>query len=119
VQGRIKRKQTEARNAWPLAHAGAQADPVCPLCDRPIPASQRDAHHLVPRSRGGVETVWLHRICHRQVHALFTEAELERHYANADALRSHPEMARFLDWVRRKPGDFFERTRKSQRLRGR
>jgi hypothetical protein len=28
---------------------------------------QRDAHHLVPKSRGGTETVWLHRICHRQI----------------------------------------------------
>jgi hypothetical protein len=35
------------------------------------------------------------------------------------ALRQHPELAKFLDWVRRKPDDFFERTRKSQRLRSR
>ena len=64
-------------------------------------------------------TVWLHRICHRQVHALFTEAELERGDHHVDALREHPEMARFLAWVRRKPDDFFERTRKSERLRRR
>jgi len=91
----------------------------CILCGRPIPPAQRDAHHLVPKSRGGTMTVWLHRICHRQVHALFTEAELERGYHHVDALREHPEMARFLAWVRRKPDDFFERTRKSERVRRR
>ena len=117
MQGRIKRRQG-------LAVAAPQEPidreiPVCPLCERPIPPAQRDAHHLVPKSRGGTMTVWLHRICHRQVHALFTEAELERGYHHVDALREHPEMARFLAWVRRKPDDFFERTRKSERVRRR
>lgn len=119
VQGRIKRRRAEAAA---FDHPPAAADDrgvVCPLCDRPIPPSQRDAHHLVPRSRGGVQTAWLHRICHRQVHALFTEVELEREYHDPEALRRHPAMARFLDWVRRKPDDFHERTRKSARLKGR
>lgn len=116
MQGRIRRRQSEAQAALQRVDA---ADIVCPLCERPIPPSQRDAHHLVPKSRGGVQTVWLHRICHRQVHALFSEAELERDYRDVDALRSHPLMARFLDWVRHKPDGFYERTRKSARLRGR
>ena len=45
--------------------------------------------------------------------------ELAREYHLVEALRQHPELAKFLGWVRRKPGDFFERTRKSQRLRSR
>lgn len=117
MQGLIRRK---------LAHAAAQratvgahdAQPICPLCDRPIPSAQRDAHHLVPRSRGGRQTTFLHRICHRQVHALFTEAELARDYRTADALRAHPELIKFVAWVQRKPNDFFERTRPSTRKRG-
>lgn len=117
MQGRIKRKAAEqAAHRRPLTDAAA-LDPVCPLCDRPVPPSQRDAHHLVPRSRGGVATVVMHRICHRQVHALFTEAELERHYPTAEALRAHPEMARFIQWIAAKPAAFTERTRKSTRLR--
>ena len=51
-------------------------DVVCPICDRPIPDSQKDAHHLIPKSKGGKTTEYLHRICHRQIHALFTETEL-------------------------------------------
>ena len=95
----------------------AQLDPVCPLCDRKIPPSQRDAHHLVPKSKGGRHTEYLHRICHRQIHALFTETELARQFNSVDALLAHPEMAHFLAWVKTKPDDFMERTRKSQRLR--
>ena len=115
MQGRIKRLRAQAS---PLVETTPD-EVVCPLCDRPVPPAQRDAHHLIPKSRGGVQTTWLHRICHRQIHALFNETELARQYHQVDALRAHPEMARFLDWVRRKPDDFYERTRKSQRLKGR
>ncbi len=111
--GRIKRKQ---RAGAPVA-APAQPDPLCPLCERPIPPAQQDAHHFLPKSKGGRATTLLHRICHRQVHALFGEAELARVYATAEALRAHPDMARFLDWVRSKPPGFMERTRRSARRR--
>lgn len=116
MKGRIKRRLLQAIES-PRTMAEVQG--VCPLCDRPIPPSQRDAHHLIPKSRGGERTAWLHRICHRQIHALFTESELEKDFHQVEALRAHPQMARFLEWVRRKPDDFYERTRKSQRLRQR
>lgn len=92
---------------------------ICPLCKRAIPAAQKDAHHLVPKSRGGRHTEYLHRICHRQIHALFSETELARQFNNLEALLAHPEMARFVSWVQTKPDAFYERTRKSQRLRSR
>lgn len=111
--GRIKRRQRDVLlDTLPALDAG---DPTCPLCGRPIPPSQRDAHHLVPRSRGGTQTELLHRICHRQVHALFSESELARQFATANALLAHPDMARFVAWVRSKPPEFMERTRKSRR----
>ncbi|HEU4460148.1 MAG TPA: HNH endonuclease signature motif containing protein [Methylibium sp.] len=118
MQGHIKRLRAQA------AHAARQSPPtpshpICPLCSRPIPASQRDAHHLIPKSHGGTQTAWLHRICHRQIHALFTEAELARSFHHVEALRAHPDIARFVAWVRTKPDDFHERTRRSTRLRGR
>lgn len=120
MRGRIRRQQAEAdAAARAVALPRSDGAVVCPLCGRPIPPTQRDAHHLVPKSRGGVRTVDLHRICHRQVHALFTEAQLARSYSDIDALRMHPAMARFLAWVRTKPNDFFERTRKSAALRQR
>lgn len=90
---------------------------ICPLCDREIPPDQRDEHHLVPKSRGGRVTATLHRICHRQIHALFSESELEQHYASAEALLAHPDMRKFVDWVRKKPPGFMDGTRRSNRRR--
>lgn len=93
------------------------ADVRCPLCERKIPAAQRDAHHLIPKSKGGRHTEYLHRICHRQIHALFTETELARQFNSVEALLAHPDMASFVAWVKTKPDEFMERTRKSQRIR--
>jgi hypothetical protein len=117
---KLARAERAARGAEERAPANfppRQSDPICPLCERPIPAAQRDAHHLVPRSLGGRYTEYLHRICHRQIHALFTEAELARSYHTVEALLAHPEVQRFVRWVRTRPPGFSERTRKSGRLK--
>lgn len=90
---------------------------LCPLCGRRIPADQRDAHHLVPKSKGGRVTQYLHRICHRQIHALFSETELARRYNTVDALLECEAIRAFVAWVRTKPDGFFERTRSSRRKR--
>lgn len=90
---------------------------ICPLCDRTIPDSQKDAHHLIPKSKGGKRTEFLHRICHKQVHALFTETELAVEFNTAEVLRTHPEMQKFIAWVKNKPNNFYEKTRKSSRLK--
>lgn len=92
---------------------------VCPLCGRPIPPAQRDAHHLVPKGKGGRVTTYLHRICHRQIHAVLTETELARQYATVDALLAHPDISTFVAWVRTKPDDFFVSVRKSARVKKR
>jgi hypothetical protein len=92
---------------------------VCPLCERPIPPAQADRHHLVPKSKGGRATEYLHRICHRQIHALLSEGELASQFATVDALLQHPEIQAFVAWVKSKPDNFFVRTQKSQRIRKR
>jgi hypothetical protein len=113
MTGRIRRKAVPGPASLPRPPEAL----TCPLCDRLIPPAQRDAHHLVPRSKGGRQTEYLHRICHRQVHALLTETELAREYSTVEALQAHPGMVQFLAWVRGKPPDFSERTRKSARIR--
>lgn len=118
MAGRIRRKLLAAHFDSQELHR-TPAPLLCPLCQRPIPESQKDAHHLIPKSRGGRATEYLHRICHRQIHALLTEVELEREYNSVEALLAHPAIARFVEWIRTKPDDFHERTRKSQRMRQR
>ena len=90
-----------------------EAEPVCPLCDRPIPAGvPQSLHHLVPRLRGGRhgETVLLHQICHNEIHASLTETELARDYATVEALRAHPRLEKFIRWVAKRPPEFRSRT---------
>lgn len=112
AQGRIKRLQREALLA---SHAHKASDPaVCALCDRAIPPALQDAHHLTPKSRGGVATVLMHRACHKQIHALFTETELARDYASIQALHAHPQIAKFIQWVQDKPSDFNPPIRRSR-----
>ncbi len=114
--GRIRKKQIIDEQ---LAFSN-QAEPViCPICSREIPPEQRDAHHLIPRSKGGKVTEYLHRICHRQIHALFTETELAAKLNTAESIREHPQMQTFIQWVQRKPNAFYERVAKSTRLRNR
>lgn len=87
-------------------------DPLCPLCGRPIPPDvPQSRHHLVPRLRGGKrgETVLLHAICHAEIHATLSESALARDYATIAALRAHPRLARFIEWVARRPPGFRSR----------
>ncbi len=86
---------------------------ICPLCERPL-GRRRERHHLVPRLKGGRETVLLHPICHRKIHSLFSEALLARSYATVAALRAHPDMATFIEWLAGKPPDFHAATRSAR-----
>jgi hypothetical protein len=63
-------------------------------------------HHPVPKSRGGRTVVPLHPICHRTIHATFTNAELARMPAAAEVLLEREEIRRFVQWVGSKPPDF-------------
>ena len=93
-------------------------DPICALCGRPIPEGvAQSRHHLVPRLKGGKggATVLLHHICHKEIHATLTEADLARDYNTPEALRSHPRLARFIGWVRKRPPGFLSRTPGSRR----
>jgi len=59
--------------------------------------------------------VAIHPICHRAIHANFTNAELARLPSEAAALAATPAMVRFLAWIRGKPPDFHAPTRGAKR----
>lgn len=88
--------------------------PLCFLCGRAL-GSRVELHHPVPRSRGGRETVPVHPVCHRAIHRALDNKALERGYSSAAALRSHPELARFIAWVEGKDPDFHVPTRRGRR----
>lgn len=112
--GKIRKKIISELPALSLEEG---LDLVCPICDRPIPQAQKDAHHLIPKSKGGKATEYLHRICHRQIHALFSETELATKLNTAEILKEHPDIEKFIKWVKNKPNSFYERTSKSIRLK--
>jgi hypothetical protein len=76
-----------------------------------------DRHHLVPKTAGGRETVFMHRICHRKIHSVLDERALATAYRDPAALRSHPDIAAFVRWVRTKPAEFTKRTEPAKRRR--
>ena len=81
----------------------------CPICGRDmIEGPSVDRHHWVPRTKGGREAVPLHLICHRMIHRLFDESALAERYADPAALRDHPDMRRFVAWVRRQPPEYVD-----------
>ena len=84
----------------------------CPLCQREMVKGKRiSKHHLVPKSKKGKETLYLHDICHQKIHSVFTEKELEKKYNNVDALLSNEEIQKFVSWVKNKPIDFYDSNR--------
>jgi 5-methylcytosine-specific restriction endonuclease McrA len=106
--GRADRKAAEAMQR-PPEEVPAE---LCPLCGRPLGERTQD-HHLVPKSRGGRETVTLHPICHQAIHANVSNSDLERKYPTIEALQAREDVARFLEWVADKDPDFHVATRKA------
>lgn len=87
----------------------------CLLCGR-ILEKPVDKHHTVPKSRGGRETVYLHKICHSKIHSVINEAELKKIYNSIDKLKKHPEINKFINWISSKPTSFYKRTKKKKYL---
>jgi hypothetical protein len=96
-----------------MATLAARHELSCFLCERPIGA-RVEWHHPVPKSRGGRETVPVHPICHRAIHATLDNKALERGYHTPEALRAHPEVGKFVAWVRTKEPDFHAPTRRKR-----
>ena len=78
---------------------------ACWLCERPL-GRKIEWHHPVPKSRGGRETVAVHPICHRTLHAQFSNGELARIGCHPERLRADPVITKFVAWVAGKPPDF-------------
>ena len=81
----------------------------CPICDRDM---WKDIfvnrHHLIPKCEGGTETEWLHQICHRKIHSIFTEKELAKEYFDPEKIKLHPEMIKFIKWIKKKDPGFYD-----------
>ena len=90
---------------------------VCELCLRQ--SNSYTVHHLIPRSRGGRfgPKARLCPTCHRQLHALFSEATLGRELSSIEQIRTNSEMANYLNWVRKQKGPTSFPVRRSNQRR--
>ena len=88
---------------------------ACWLCGRPL-GRKFEYHHPVPKSLGGREMVPLHAICHRTLHARFSNKQLAAISDDRSALAADPDIAHFLAWIVNKPADFHSITHKRRRL---
>ena len=86
---------------------------TCWLCERPFDTLIQ-WHHPVPRAKQGRETVPVHPICHKAIHAHFTNAQVARMGSDLAAIRAHADVAKFVAWVKGKPPDFHAPTRKGR-----
>jgi hypothetical protein len=57
----------------------------------------------------------MHSICQQTLIAQFTNAELQRHGMDVNALLADPAARKFVDWVARKEPDFTATIAKKQR----
>ena len=90
----------------------------CPICIRELGDVNVDKHHLIPMTHGGKEKFLIHKICHRKIHATFTEKELEKKYFTWAELLTHPEIQKFVEWVKKKPIDFYDGSNETQERKG-
>ena len=91
---------------------------ICELCGRLV--SSLTKHHLIPKARHANKRnqlvfdrhevrhrlAWFCRPCHNHVHALFTEKVLEREFNTLALLAAHPDVMKFISWIRGKPDGF-------------
>ncbi len=87
---------------------------VCALCERPL-GRRTEWHHVLPKSQGGRETVPLHPICHRAIHAALDNKQIARLYPTIEALPGNERLTAFLKWIANKPPDFNAPTRRAGR----
>lgn len=81
----------------------------CPICERDMydDGQSVNRHHFIPKSRGGKEQHYAHRICHDMLHRTWTNKELEKRFADPELIRADPKMQTFIEWVAGKDPLFY------------
>ena len=92
---------------------------ICPICKREmIKGKSIDDHHLIPRTFKGKEKISLHKICHRKLHTVFTEREMQHYYHTIERLLEHEEIIKFVKWVKNKDPLFYVKNKDTKERKG-
>jgi len=109
----MSRKSHRAKPEHESLAQSSTSEYICSLCGRAV--SQVTKHHIVPKSEGGKQTVDLCLTCHWTLHKYFTNETLARDKSTLEALRADPDIARYLQWVKKQGKRVFQvKTRKDR-----
>lgn len=88
---------------------------LCQLCKREVDNTTR--HHLIPKTTHSKkrikrdiapenlrETINVCSSCCSHIHAVISEKDMSLTYNTLESLENHPEVAKFLCWIKKKPG---------------
>ena len=90
---------------------------VCVFCQRQVPTR---GHHVVPRCKGGRETVPACPSCEDFIHKTWSHNELRDDFNTVEKVVADPRFQKFLRWLgRQQDGAFFRSRRNQNRARGR
>lgn len=94
---------------------------TCPICGRIMLQDGKsiDEHHFIPKSRGGKEKTFLHRVCHRFIHSQWTEKVLENELNTPEKILEKEETQKFLKFISKKDPLFYDITITSKNKRKR
>lgn len=76
---------------------------TCELCERKN--VDTTVHHLLPKEMGGTFgfTAHLCILCHKQIHALYTNEEIAARLTSIPKLKEDPQLSRFLKMMETTP----------------
>jgi len=87
---------------------------LCPICERHVLVSNLTDHHVVPKSRGGKETVPICKACHRKIHRVFHNSSLEVEWNEVEKIKRHPEMYKYVKWIRKQSPDAMPKSKNNR-----
>jgi 5-methylcytosine-specific restriction enzyme A len=94
---------------------------TCELCLRAD--TDITIHHLTPKELGGtfLPTAKLCVPCHKQIHAIYMNAELAVRLNSIELLQQDDKIRKYLKWIRKQPSSKLTKARKSneRKLKGR
>lgn len=90
---------------------------TCKLCKRIVP--EITEHHLIPKEKGGkyYPTTMLCKMCHSQIHALYSNRELAARLFSIERLKNDKSIKKYLNFIKDMPGDAIIPIKKSKKRR--
>lgn len=70
----------------------------CVFCGMDVPTRE---HHIIPRAKGGKETVSACETCENFIHKTWSHNELRDTYNNVETILANEKFQKFLKWRRK------------------